>query len=101
MAKPKKQISQEEREAAIVDAKITTRTAFAAVAQAIGEETFGSQCNEFAIDEIIDYLEIVGDPADFVPDLKRIYGHAQKAYQTKTPSPERVFGLFDEIYEDE
>lgn len=99
--KAKKQITQEQHEANVVEELFVKQNTFAAVAQAIGQDVFGAMCNELAVDEICDYLEIVGDPANFVPDLKRIYGHAQKSYQTTTPSPERVFRLFDDIYEEE
>lgn len=91
--KAKKQISQEQHEFSVVEVM--------RLAQSIAEQTFGTAWNTHAVEEITDYLEIVGDPDDFVPDLKRIYGHAQKVYKTTSPTPEQVFGLFERIYENE
>lgn len=69
------------------------------VAQGLAEETFGSKWDTAAVEEIADYLDIGATASELLPDLKRLYGHAQRIYKTDTPDSDQVFGLFDRVFD--
>lgn len=64
----------------------------------LARELFGDKANDYATEEIYDYLEASDDPEDFMADLRRVIDHAKTVYQTQAPSPEQVFGLFERLF---
>jgi hypothetical protein len=71
-------------------------------AKAVADQIFGTQANNFAVEEITFYLEANDDDEeDFLIDLARVYDHTKVIYAVETPSPEQVFGVFNNIFDTE
>jgi hypothetical protein len=71
------------------------------LAHTMAIEIFGDKASFYAADEIYDYFTILDDPDEVKTDVQRVYGHAKQVFQTASPTPEQVFGLFDRIYNDD
>jgi hypothetical protein len=71
-------------------------------AREIADELFGSKSDTEAVHEIYEYVKDPDiDIESYLDDVKCALEHAKTIHKTTEPTPEQVFGVFDEVFLEE